>query len=393
MRGMAEGTRPFVVMAKPVGSRCNMRCAYCYYLEKGEMSSSEKQTRMSFSLLERLIRQTEEDCPGDTVSFVWHGGEPTLAGLDFFRKAVELEKKHLPRGKQVWNNLQTNGLMINEAWCRFLKENGFDVGVSIDGSEAVHDHNRRSLGGGATYARVWRSIELLKKSGIEPDLLCTVNSYSSPRALEVYRALRDTGCTWLQFIPVSPRSPNAQYAVTPEGYGEFLCAVFDEWAACDIGKLDIQLVAETARILAGGAASVCYLNGECGFALVAEEDGAVYSCDHFVDDAHRLGNVKTARIGAMAGSGFQTEFGLSKKEKLTAECRSCEYLFICGGGCLKDRFGRSADGEEGHYYLCAGMKRFFGHALPKLRRIMELSASGFMPDAIMQKLKQQQEEN
>ncbi len=391
MQSTDKETRPFVVMAKPVGSRCNMRCAYCYYLEKSEMSSSEKQTRMSFSLLERLIRQTEEDCPGDTVSFVWHGGEPTLAGLDFFRKAVELEKKHLPRGKRVWNNLQTNGLMINEAWCRFLKENGFDVGVSIDGSEAVHDHNRRSLGGEATYARVRRSIELLRKNGVEPDLLCTVNSYSSSRPLEVYRALRDTGCTWLQFIPVSPRAPDAPYAVKPEDYGEFLCAVFDEWAAHDIGKLDIQLVAETARILAGGEASVCYLNGECGFAVVAEEDGAVYSCDHFVDGPHRLGNVKSARLGPMVSGAFQTAFGRSKKEKLTAECRGCEYLFICGGGCLKDRFGKSAGGEEGHYYLCAGMKRFFAHALPVLRRIMELSASGTKPDEIMHKLKQREE--
>ena len=193
---------PLAVMAKPVGSRCNMRCAYCYYLEKGKYSRNEKQTRMSFDLLERLIRQTIAASPGPVVSFTWHGGEPTLAGMDFYRKALELERKYLPRGWEAWNNLQTNGLLLNEGWCRFLKENRFDVGLSIDGSAEVHDANRRLIDGSVTFERVRTSIRRLRDAGIEPDLLCTVNAVSEQKPLEVYRALRDTQCGWVQFIPV-----------------------------------------------------------------------------------------------------------------------------------------------------------------------------------------------
>ena len=386
---MRENARPFVVMAKPVGSRCNMRCAYCYYLEKGQYSSHARQSRMSFDLLERLIRQTMSGMQGSVVSFVWHGGEPTLAGLDFFEKAVELEKRYMPRGVQVWNNLQTNGILINDAWCRFLKENRFDVGVSIDGCEAVHDQNRRTRGGEGTFGRALRAVERLRAFGVEPDLLCTVNSASCRDPLAVYRGLRETGSTWAQFIPIVVRGTDGSLSpesVTGEMYGEFLCAVFDEWVKNDLGKLDVQLFAETARILAGGEASVCWMSRTCGRVLIAEEDGGIYACDHFVDDAHRLGNLQTMRIDAAAQSEAQLSFGDAKETTLTAQCRACPHLRFCGGGCLKDRFGLSRDGEKGQYALCAGLERFFSHAVPVLERVMALSAKGKTPDEIMKSL-------
>ena len=257
-----EKTQPFMVMAKPVGSRCNMRCSYCYYLDKGQFSTHATQTRMGFDLLERLIRQYIEAAPGPVVSFVWHGGEPTLAGLDFYRRAVQLQKKYLPRGWEVWNNLQTNGVLLNDEWCRFLKENRFDVGLSVDGCESVHDRNRRDRGGKGTYQRVRRAAERLKSAGILPDLLCTVNAASTEDPLAVYRGLRELGTGWVQFIPIVVRLPDggmAPESVTPEGYGRFLNAVFDEWVTHDLGKLDVQLFAETARIWAGGQASLCWM--------------------------------------------------------------------------------------------------------------------------------------
>ena len=380
---------PLAVMAKPVGSRCNMRCAYCYYLEKGKYSESRKQTCMSQALLEKLIRQTIAASPGPVVSFTWHGGEPTLAGMDFYKRALELERKYLPRGWEVWNNLQTNGLLLNDSWCRFLRENRFDVGLSIDGSAEIHDANRRLVNGEGTFARVSAAIRRLREAGVEPDLLCTVNAASQSRPLEVYRALRETGCGWVQFIPVVIRDGEggaAAGSVTPEGYGRFLTAVFREWVCHDLGALDVQLFAEMARIMAGGQASLCWMSPTCGHVLIAEEDGAVYSCDHFVDPEHRLGNLRGDTLARMADSPFQRAFGLGKQENLTRECRECPYLRFCNGGCPKDRFGRSRDGEPGQYWLCPGLKAFFAHAQPVLERVMSMSAQGSSPREIMAEL-------
>ncbi len=380
---------PLAVMAKPVGSRCNMRCAYCYYLEKGKYSENKKQTRMSFDLLEKLIRQTIAASPGPVVSFTWHGGEPTLAGMDFYKKALELEKKYLPKGWEVWNNLQTNGLLLNEGWCRFLKENRFDVGLSIDGSMEVHDANRRLISGAGTFGRVSAAIRRLREHGVEPDLLCTVNAFSQDKPLEVYRALRETGCAWVQFIPVVIRDAEGSAApgsVSPEGYGSFLTAVFDEWVKHDLGVLDVQLFAEMARIMAGGQASLCWMSPSCGHVLIAEEDGAVYSCDHFVDPAHRLGTLREGSLARMAESDFQRTFGLAKRENLTEECRACPYLRFCNGGCPKDRFGFSAEGQPGQYWLCPGLKAFFAHAVPILERVMAMSAGGRTSPEIMAEL-------
>ncbi len=391
MSGREQRTEPFVVMAKPVGSRCNMRCEYCYYLEKGKYSSHEKQSRMSFELLERMIRQTAAASEGGVVSFIWHGGEPTLAGIDFYKKAVALEKKYLPRGVHAWNNLQTNGLLLSDEWCRFLKDNAFDVGLSIDGCEAVHDQNRKDLGGKGTWKRVSASLTRLRACGLEPDLLCTVNSASEKDPLAVYRALRDTGAGWVQFIPIVAREGGGLSAesVSPEGYGDFLIAVFDEWIRNDLGRLDVQLFAEMARIMAGGEASLCWMRETCGRVLICEEDGAIYSCDHFVDDDHRLGTLRSTGLPQAANSGAQFSFGDAKRDSLTDECRRCAHLRFCGGGCPKDRFGRSADGEEGQYYLCSGLKALFEHAVPRLEEIMELSRQGKKPEEIMKRIREE----
>lgn len=377
---MTGEKRPFVVMAKPVGSRCNMRCSYCYYLDKGKYSSHKKQSRMSYGLLEQLVRQAIEASPGPVVSFVWHGGEPTLAGLDFYRRAVELQRKYLPEGWQAWNNIQTNGLLLNKEWCRFLKENRFDVGLSIDGSEAVHDANRRDLGGRATYGKVRQAVRLLQDAGVQPDLLCTVNAATIADPEGVYRALEELGCGWVQFIPIVVRLPEGGFSpesVTPEGYGEFLCRVFDLWVRNGLGRMDIQLFAEMARILAGGQASVCWMAPECGRALVVEEDGGVYSCDHFVDPEHRLGMLADDELENLLEGAVQAGFGRAKHESLTARCRECQWYRLCGGGCPKDRF----DGPR--YHLCAGLQRLFAHSVPVLERVMELSRRGLGPGAIM----------
>lgn len=385
---MTQSAQPFAVMVKPVGSRCNMRCRYCYYLEKGKYSTNEKQYKMTDELLEELIRRTIELCDGEVVSFVWHGGEPTLAGLDFYRKAVELEMKYLPPGKQVWNNLQTNGYAVNDEWCRFLKECSFDVGVSIDGTEAVHDTNRRSASGKPTHHRIAENVRRLTGYGIRVDLLCTVNSSSLTDPVGVYRFLRDLDTGWIQFIPIVVRTPEgiSPESVTPEGYGNFLVSVFDEWVTSDLGRCDVQLFAEMARIKAGGRASLCWMAETCGRALIAEEDGGIYACDHFVDTAHRRGTLGQDDFAEMVNGQEQRAFGLGKKERLSADCLRCPWIAYCNGGCPKDRFAFDSEGEPCRYYLCEGLRMLFSHADGMLGRVMELSAKGMSPEKIMKSI-------
>ena len=377
-------SKDIAVIAKPVGSRCNMSCAYCYYLEKGQYSSSKKQTRMSFALLEKLIKNTVEANEGPVVSFVWHGGEPTLAGIDFYKQVVALEKKHLPKNKQAWNNLQTNGLILNDEWCRFLKENRFDVGLSIDGDKLTHDKNRRDKGGNPTFDRIYKAAQRLKSHDIMPDLLCTVNAETVKRPKEVYRALRQLDTGWIQFIPVivvDEKGDIDPISVSPEGYGDFLCDVFDEWIHNDLGKCDVQMFAETAKVWAGGKAAVCHMAETCGQVLVCEEDGSIYSCDHFVDNEHRLGNLMGDNLAKLAQSQRQTDFGNMKKDSLSEECKACPHLKVCNGGCPKDRFG-----ENGQYYLCKGLKKYFDHAYGPLHKVMEMSRKGMKPDEIMKNI-------
>ena len=359
-----------------------MRCSYCYYLGKGP----EQEAVMSYEVLEELIRQIMRQNSGPVVSFTWHGGEPTLAGLDFFKKAVELQQKYLPRGYQVWNNLQTNGLLLNGEWCRFLRDYHFDVGLSIDGCAAVHDAQRHTVGGQPTFEKARAAVKRLQSYGIQPDLLCTVSSLAAEHPLEVYQGLKNLGTGWMQFIPIVVRKEDGSFApetVAPEAYGNFLCTVFDEWLTHDLGRLDVQLFAESARVWAGGQASVCTMAPVCGQVLIAEHDGSVYSCDHFVDQEHYLGNWMETPIAELAGSEKQLTFGAAKQTALTEECRECPWLTVCRGGCLKDRFALSGSGEKGQYYLCQGLKQFFAHAHPKTQKVMELSRKGLSPQEIM----------
>ena len=399
--------QPFVVMAKPVGSLCNMECSYCYYSRSPIQSAGQSKNtptgpkgevpfRMSDGLLEQFIRQYIGASLGPYVSFTWHGGEPALAGLDFYRRAVELQKFYLPEGWNCWNNLQTNGTLLDDQWCAFLAEEHFDVGLSIDGTQWLHDKYRIDHKGSGSYEGAAAAIRRLQSHGIQPDLLCTVTSDAAKRPLDVYRALRAFNTGWIQFIPIvrrDLREPVAHDEVTPDSvsgkmYGEFLCAVFDEWVLHDLGRLDVQLFAETMRVIAGGSAGLCWMAPVCGRALIVERDGGVYSCDHYVFPEHRIGDIEKTNLGDLANSPRQLSFGENKRASLPAQCRRCPHLALCNGGCPKDRFAISEDGEGGLNHLCDGLRHFFPYAQPALSLVNALSKRGQPPEAIMANLRE-----
>ncbi len=373
----------FVTMAKPAGALCNMQCSYCYYLHTH--GSADPKPVMSDETLELYIRTYIASVREDVISFTWHGGEPTMAGLDFYRKAMELQKKYLPKGKTCWNNLQTNGLALNDEWCAFLKENRFDVGVSIDGTRFVHDTHRHDTAGNPTYERIVSNIQKLMKAGIRPDLLCTVTEDTAQSGKAVYQALRKLNTGWIQFIPIVVIGEDGNLtedSVTPQSYGRFLKTVFREWAKNDMGKINVQIIAETALALSGKPANVCWFAETCGNVLIVEKDGSVYSCDHYVDSEHCLGNIRNTDIGILAESEIQKTFGLAKKDTLAKQCLECPYLQICHGCCPKDRFLVNADGEK-VFYLCEGLQMYFDYAVPVLKKAMELSSQGKTAAQIM----------
>ncbi|MDQ7095633.1 anaerobic sulfatase maturase [Desulfosporosinus sp. PR] len=381
---------PFVVMAKPVGPLCNLKCDYCYYLETEHFYNSPHQFRMSDSMLEAYIRQYIAASPGPVIQFTWHGGEPTLAGLDFYRLAVNLQKQYLPEGWSCWNNLQTNGILLDDEWCSFLAENRFDVGLSIDGTQWLHDKNRKDHRGGGTYECAVAAVRRLQAHGIQPDLLCTVTSATAKEPLAVYRALRDLGTGWIQFIPIVRHTTDGQMteeSVTAEGYGHFLCTVFDEWLHHDLGRLDVQLFAELILVWSGGAASLCWMAPSCGRVLVVEHDGRVYSCDHFVTPDYRIGNIETASLSTLVDLPLQRRFGNDKQTLLPLQCRTCPWLAVCNGGCPKDRVASAENGEQGLNYLCSGFRQFFAHAENSLKQVVQLRKRGLTPDAIMAELR------
>ena len=386
----APTSEPFAVMAKAVGLVCNLECSYCYYLETVSLYSRPHRFKMSDALLETYVRQYIEASPGPVVSFVWHGGEPTLAGLDFYRRAVELQQQYLPQGWTCWNNLQTNGTLLDDEWCSFLADAHFDVGVSIDGTRWLHDAYRKDRRGRGTYQRVVAAVRRLQAHGIQPDLLCTVTSGVAEEPLSVYRALRNLNTGWLQFIPIVVRGPDGQVtpeSVTSEAYGSFLSAVFDEWVNHDLGKLDVQFFAEMSLVWSGGTANVCWMAPTCGRVLILEHDGGVYSCDHFVTDEHRIGDLDTSHLSALVDSPIQRSFGDDKRGLLPAQCRSCPWLMVCNGGCPKDRFAFAEDGEPGLNYLCNGLQRFFGHVEQPLKQVIDRRRRGMNPEAIMAELR------
>jgi uncharacterized protein len=374
-------------MAKPTGSLCNMNCGYCYYL--GADSRGEN-VRMSDELLEAFIRRYIEESPGPVVSFTWHGGEPALAGLDFFRLAVELQKHYLPEGWTCWNNLQTNGTLLDDEWAAFLAENRFDVGLSVDGTPELHDLYRKDRGGGGTYERAVAAVKLLQNQGIQADLLCTVTAVTAESPLAVYRALRQLGTGWIQFIPIVRKTPGGELcpeSVGGERYGRFLCEIFDEWLLNDIGKTEVQLFAETAMVRAGRAAALCWMAPVCGRVLIVERDGGVYACDHYVKPEYRLGDIAESGLASLVDSPGQLRFGAGKRDALPGQCRECQWLSLCNGGCPKDRLAVTASGEPGLNILCEGLKRFFAHSEAPMKRAMALRRKGLGPEAIMAELK------
>jgi len=381
---------PFVVMAKPVGPACNMECDYCYYLEKTKLFSHPHQFRMPDDLLELYIRQYIAASPGPDVLFVWHGGEPTLAGTDFFRHAVELQRRYLPQGWTCCNNIQTNGILLDDEWCSFLVDAQFDVGLSIDGTQWLHDTYRKDHLGRGTYVSVAGAVQRLQSHGIQPDLLCTVTSETAKEPVSVYRALRSFDTGWIQFIPILRRKPDGKItpeSVTGEAYGRFLSAVFDEWVHHDLDKLNVQFFAEMSLIWSGGTPSVCWMASTCGRVLIVEHNGGVYSCDHFVNPEHCIGNLNNSKLKTLVDSPLQRRFGDDKWDRLPGQCHTCSWLNLCNGGCPKDRFALTEDGEPGLNYLCSGLQHFFAHAEKPLKKVIERRRRKISPETIMAELR------
>ena len=386
--------RGFTSMVKPVGSLCNMRCKYCYYLDKAALYDY-RQPLMSYELLERYIRANIEGNNSPVIAFAWHGGEPLLAGKEFFRKAVALEQKYA-EGRTVENSIQTNGLFLDDEWCAIFRDNNFLVGVSIDGPEHIHDAHRVDAGGQPTFARVMKGIERLYRNRVEYNTLTTVNIHSEGRGAEVYNFLRGIS-VFMQFLPVAEllcdgriQSPEAQkadiapWSVSAKGFGEFMCDVFDIWVKKDVGRRYVQLFDATLALMVGVQPSVCSLCETCGSGLTVEHNGDVYCCDHFVYPEYKIGNIHTDRLADLAYCDRQFEFGVAKRALLPRECRHCKYYNLCHGECPKHRFIDDNRGEYGKNYLCEGYKHFYDHTAQAMERMKELILAGKPAADIMQ---------
>ncbi len=375
----APFARPVYVMAKPVGAACNLACRYCYYLEKKDLYPAQKRTLMSEQTLERYIKLYIEAQTTPHVQFVWHGGEATIRPLDFYRKALEFQRKY-GRGMQIENCLQTNGTLLDDEWCRFLHDNGWLVGLSIDGPQEFHDEYRRDRAGKPTFLKTMRAVNLLNKHKVEWNAMAVVNDYNADYPVEFYRFFKSIGCRYIQFTPivervdgcgrlaaVTDRRPGLQVSemsVSPQQWGNFLIGVFDEWVKEDVGTVFVQLFDSTLANWVGVEPGVCTLARTCGHAAAMEWNGDVYSCDHFVFPGYKLGNIHTSTFVDMMGSERQLRFGEDKRSSLPGDCRECRYLFACNGECPKNRFESSSTGESGKNYLCEGYKKFFAHVAP-----------------------------
>ena len=386
-------TRPtaFTTMIKPVGSLCNLDCDYCYYLGKADLYGGH-QPKMSDELLERYISQYIEAVQVPTVTFCWHGGEPLLAGIDFYEKAVALQNRY--RGtKQIENSLQTNGLLINPDWCDFFKENNFLIGLSIDGPKDIHDAYRHDRGGHPTFDRVIRGLEMMAVSGVEYNTLSTINNRSAGQGKRVYQFMRSVS-KYMQFLPVvehtiptpsgraaivppgTEGAKAAPWSITPKAFGKFMCDVFDEWVINDVGERFVQLFDITLAQWYGVQPGLCAFCPTCGDGLVVEHNGDVYMCDHFVYPEYRLGNIGTEHLADMQRKPELFRFGIEKRNSLPSDCRRCEYLFACRGECPKHRFATTRRGEKGLNALCEGYKHFFEYTAPYMQQMRHLLEQG-----------------
>ena len=402
----------FHVLTKPIGPICNLDCKYCFYLEKQKLYPEEHEWKMSDVVLEEYIRQYIESQPVPEITFAWQGGEPTLLGMDFFRKAVQVQQKYAG-GKTIFNALQTNGILLDREWCEFLVANKFLVGISIDGPRALHDKYRVDKGQKPTFDAVMRGVELLKRYKVDFNTLTVVNNANSRQPLAVYRFLTQIGSEFIQFIPLVERRPSAEskllgldfsappdlkqknaagspvteWSVEAKQYGKFLCAIFDEWVRKDVGRIFVQLFDVALNNWMGLGSPLCVFAEKCGAALAIEHNGDLYSCDHYVYPKYRLGNVMNQSLGEMVRSKEQLQFGSDKVDMLPQYCRKCEVRFACNGECPKHRFIKTPDGEEGLNYLCAAYKRFFTHIDPSMRMMASLLERGHAASEIMKMLK------
>ena len=366
---MTKSTQDFQVFAKPTGAVCNLACGYCYYLEKEMLYPGKASYGMPDDVLKTYIRQLMAASDGPEVRFSWHGGEPTVLGIEYFEKVVALQKKHNIKKQSIINNIQTNGTLIDEKWCAFFKKEKFTVGLSLDGPEQYHDAFRKTRGGGATHKKVMRAWALLARHAITTDILCVVNSKNVFAPLEIYRFFKEINARYIGFLPIVCKDEDAPEGVTPvtvpaRAFGEFLCTIFDEWKALDIGRILVQIFEEVARTALGQDHSLCIFRKTCGNFPVVEHNGDFYSCDHFVNPDHYMGNLKDTGLLDLLKSPKQRLFGQSKASQLPGVCRKCEVLSLCNGGCLKDRFLKAGDGSTRLNYLCEGYKLFFKHCMP-----------------------------
>lgn len=378
---MAVASRGFQIFAKPAGSACNLACQYCYYLGKGEEGAKGAPKCMPEELLENYIVQHIEASPDEIIRFSWHGGEPTILGLDYLRKIVAIQRRHCPPGRKIANGLQTNGTLIDEEWGRFLAAEGFAVGLSLDGPKEIHDRYRLTPNGQPTFAATMRGYKILKKYGVSTDILCVVGAHNVWHPLEVYNFFKQIEASYITFLPLVERQSNSPKDVTPEtvpaeAWGDFLCAIFDEWLAKDIGRIKIQIIEEAVRTAFGLEHSLCLFRPTCGDVPVVERNGDFYACDHFVDADHRLGNILETPLVELLESPAQRAFGSAKLEKLPLFCRTCDVLHMCHGECPKNRFALTPDGEPGLNYLCPGYKKFFTHIKPFVEAVAEVWRRG-----------------
>ncbi|NQT73885.1 MAG: anaerobic sulfatase maturase [Chloroflexi bacterium] len=376
----------FHLMVKPAGASCNLRCQYCFYLPKKSLHSDDH-VRMSNEVLKEYTRQYIEAQSVPEVTFAWQGGEPTLMGLDFYRRAIGYQQQFRRPGMTIYNTLQTNGILIDEEWCTFLREHNFLVGLSLDGPQELHDAYRTDEGGRPTFNKVIQAFELLRKDRVEVNILTCIHAANQDHPLEVYRFFRDElGSQFIQLIPIVERTDGSavtERSVSPDAYGKFLITVFDEWLQKDVGRVFVQMFDASLAAWAGAPPGLCTLAPTCGAALVLEHNGDVYSCDHFVALAYLVGNIKEKHLSDLVASGQQYQFGIRKRDMLPHYCQVCDVRFVCNGECPRNRFMQTPDGESGLNYLCSGYKEFFHHIDKPMRTMSNLLHQGRAPAEIM----------
>jgi uncharacterized protein len=406
----ADTPPAFHLLAKPSGSTCNIDCTYCFFLSKEALYPNDK-SRMSEATLEAYIRQLLESHRDPQVTVAWQGGEPTLMKLPFFRRSIELVEKYRKPGQTVQHTFQTNGLLIDDEWCAFFKQHDFLVGLSVDGPRELHDTYRLDRRGQGTFDLVMRGWEHLRRHKVESNILCTVNAANEKHGRTVYRFFRDElGANWVQFIPIIERATEQTITVANKGwseqpgkkrllytqtgnlvtertvgaeqYGRFLIDVFEEWVRHDVGRVYVQLFDVTLEAFFGRHL-LCIHAPTCGYGPALEHNGDLYSCDHFVEPKYKLGNIHETHMLTLVASREQRKFGDDKRDTLTAQCRSCKVRNLCNGGCPKDRFALSRDGEPGQNYLCSGLELFFTHTGPAFSVMAQLYRHGRAPADVM----------